>query len=362
LQQALKQTRDALHQGAHQQLGELGAANEALLETQERFRQIGEAIQDVVWLTNPRRTSTLYVNPAYEQVWGRSCQSLYSDPSSWLEGVHAEDRPRLRQFFTKRVSEEAHEQCYRIVRPDFSVRWVLDRGFPVRGDGGAGGRIVGVLRDITEHKELEKEVLAISEREQRRLGQDLHDDLCQQLAGIEFLSRALQEQLQAQRQAEKAGEIAQLIRQAMAYTRQLARGLAPVDLTADGLMRSLQALAQRTSEQFKLRCVVESAALVILQDPTVSTHLYRIAQEAVANSIKHGRATQIRIGLEATDDGGLLTIYDNGTGLPTEAQVSAGMGLRIMRYRADMIGATLVIEKPVSGGTLIRCAFPLMAW
>jgi PAS domain S-box-containing protein len=362
LEHALSQAREELVQTRDQRLSELGAANEALLESQTRFQQIGEAIHDVVWLTNRGRTSTIYVNPAYEALWGRSCQSLYANPLSWLEGIHPEDRTRLRQFFAKRNSSQGHEQYYRVVRPDCSVRCVLDRGFPLKDDTGGTWRSIGIIRDITERKELEKEILAISEREQQRIGQDLHDDLCQQLAGIEFLSRALQEQLRAQQQADNAGEIARLIRIAINYTRQLARGLAPVELAAEGLTRSLQVLAERTSRLFKVKCSFQSEGMLVVQDPMVSTHLYRIAQEALSNSIKHGQAKQIRIVLAAKPEGGDLSIQDNGKGLRGGAHVTAGMGLRVMRYRADIIGASLLIEGRSAGGTILTCAFPLTAW
>jgi PAS domain S-box-containing protein len=362
LKHALNQAREALDKNTEQRLAELAAANEALMESQARFQQISEAIHDVVWLTNPGRTITMYVNPAYELLWERSCQSLYADPHSWLESVHPEDRPRLRHFFAQRTAEEGHEQSYRIVRPDCSVRWVVDRGFPVHDNAGSFCRVVGIIREVTEQKELEKEILAISEREQRRIGQDLHDDLCQQLAGIEFLGRALEEQLGTRPQAAKAAEISKLIRQAIDYTRQLAKGLAPVEFDGDGLMRGLHALAERTSQLFNVRCSVEDHRGFVIQDPMVSTHLYRIAQEAVANSIKHGQATRIRILLEARPEGGKLAIEDNGKGLPVEAHFSGGMGLRMMRYRADTIAAALTIERPASGGTMIVCAFPPTAW
>jgi PAS domain S-box-containing protein len=338
---------------------ELEAANEALVESQFRFRQMAENIRDVFWLTNPYRSSIIYVNPAYEQVWGRSCQALYADPHSWLEGVHPEDRPRLRQFFMQRLPDLGYEHSYRVVRPDGSVRWVLDRGFPVQDNSGRFYRLVAIARDITERKAQEKEVLAISEREQRRIGQDLHDDLCQQLVGIEFLSKALQQQLKKPAHAAMAGEIAQLIRAATDHSRRLARGLIPLEPEAEGLMRGLQALAARTSELFRVQCSFQCPAPVLVADPGVSTDLYRIAQEAVTNSLKHGQAKHIEIELAATGDGGMLTVSDHGLGLSAKADDSTGLGLRIMQYRADTMGGSLSIQSVGSGGTRIVCTFPL---
>ncbi len=361
LEGELAAVRDQLGRHAEQRMAELETTNQALVESQTRFQQIAEAIHDVFWLTNAWRTSIIYVNPAYEKVWGRSCQSLYTNPRSWLEGVHAEDRPRVREFFAQPVSDGGYEQSYRVVRPDCSVRWVLDRGFPVRESTGVLPRVVGIVRDITERKELETEVLAISEREQHRLGQDLHDDLCQQLVGIEFLSKALQQQLKAQPEAAKADEIARLIRAAIAYTRQLARGLAPLELKAEGLMRGLETMAARTTQLFGVQCFFHCPSVVLVRDLTVGTHLYRIAQEAVTNSIKHGKATRIGIELTTNPEGGVLTVRDNGNGIG-ETYGSTGMGLRIMNYRADMIGGAVSIRKECSAGTTLVCTFALTQW
>jgi len=267
----------------------------------------------------------------------------------------------MRQFFSERIPSQGSEHSYRVVRADRSVRWVLDRTFPVYEHTGGFRRVVGIVRDVTEAKELEKELLSISEREQRRIGQDLHDDLCQQLAGIEFLSKALQQQLDGQPQALKAEEIARLIRSAIGYTRQLARGLSPMELEPEALMRGLRALAARTSEVFNVHCEFECPANVLVQDPSVSTHLYRIAQEALTNSIKHGQATRIKIVLSAGPEGAQLCINDNGKGLPGEGLGSSGMGLRIMRYRADMIGGSLTFGVNRPSGATVQCAFPLTA-
>ncbi len=359
-EEELRQTGEEQGWSAGQWLKELEAANEAFLESEARFQQVAEAIQDVLWLTNPARTRCIYVSPAYEKLWGRSCDSLYAAPQSWLEAVHAEDRPRVRRFFARQSAPRAYEQCYRVVRADCSVRWVLDRGIP-GGDGSGGARVVGVVHDVTKRKELEQAILGISEREQHRLGQDLHDDLCQRLAGIELLSKALQQQLEPQPQAAKAAEIAQLTREAMTYTRHLARGLAPLEIDARGLTHALRALATRISELYKIECAFDCPPVLEVRDGTVCTHLYRIVQEAIVNSIKHGKATRIQIALRGTAQGGELVIRDNGLGLPAQAQQAAGMGLRIMRYRADLMGGEFSVESR-PGATTLRCKFPVAAW
>jgi PAS domain S-box-containing protein len=310
--------------------------------------------------SNPSRTSILYVSPGYQEIWGRTCQSLYQNPATWFDAIHPEDRPRAHQLFKEPIPRDGCACEYRLRRPDGSVRWVLERGFPVRDNLGRIHRLVGIARDITERKELEREILATSEREQRRIGQDLHDDLCQQLAGIEFLSKALQQQLSTQQPlAEQAGEIARLLRAANDHTRVLARGLAPVELEAGGLMQGLEGLAQRTSALFRVQCTFECPAPVWLEDLSVSTHLYRIAQEAVTNGIKHGKARKIEIQLKATADRAVLEISDNGAGLTENPARPRGMGLRIMQYRADLIGATFSIQAGAQGGTRVICSVPL---
>jgi PAS domain S-box-containing protein len=360
-QESLRLAQELLELRGRARTADLEAAIEALVETQERFRQMAENIREVFWLSNPSRTSIIYVSPGYQEIWGRTCESLYQKPSSWFEAIHPEDRPRAHQLFKEPIPRDGCACEYRLRRPDGSVRWVLERGFPVRDNYGRIHRLVGIARDITDRKELEREILAISEREQRRIGQDLHDDLCQQLAGIEFLSKALQQQLSAQPQADQAGEIATLLRAANDHTRVLARGLAPVELEAGGLMQGLEALAQRTSALFRVQCTFECPAPVWLEDLSVSTHLYRIAQEAVTNGIKHGKSRKIEIQLTVAADRAVLEICDNGAGLTDNPAKPRGMGLRIMQYRADLIGATFAMQAGVQGGTRVLCSVPLTA-
>ncbi|MCX6923811.1 MAG: PAS domain S-box protein [Verrucomicrobia bacterium] len=215
-------------------------------------------------------------------------------------------------------------------------------------------------RDITRRMELEREILAISEREQRRLGHDLHDDLCQQLAGIEFLSQRLANDLGARAAvgAAQAKEIAQMVQRAMSQTRELAHGLSPVRLEAEGLADALRELAAGTKKVFRCDCRFRCDPPVLLPNHTMAIHLYRIAQEAVNNALKHGKARRIEISLTANDHSIILAVMDNGLGIPRKRPWRTGMGLSIMSYRAEVIGGALKVEPHPRGGTRVVCTIP----
>ena len=217
----------------------------------------------------------------------------------------------------------------------------------------------GFVRDITERKQLEQEILDISNREQQRIGQDLHDGLCQQLAGIELMCQVLEQKLAAKSksEAERAGEIARHVREAITHTRSLARGLSPVEFEANGFMSALQELASNVQKLFHVECRFECPEPVLIQSNTAATHLYRIAQEAINNAIKHGKAGRIVIALRLSTRGVVLSVADDGSGFPAELKAPAGMGLRIMKYRAGMVGATLEFRRANGRGTVVSCAF-----
>ena len=223
----------------------------------------------------------------------------------------------------------------------------------------------GFIRDITERKQLEKQTLEISEREQRRIGHDLHDGLCQHLAGIELMSQVLEQKLskRSKTAAEKVGEIAKGVREAIGHTRSLARGLSPVTLESEGLMSALQELVANTEKIFNVECRFDCDPPVLITDPAMASNLFRIAQEAVSNAIQHGKAKRISISLATERGKVILRVADNGSGLPSKLspKKSKGMGLRIMQSRAGMIGGTLAIERNVTGGVVILCTVPRRA-
>jgi PAS domain S-box-containing protein len=133
-------------------------AETALRESEARFREIAETIEEVFWITDPTNTRMFYVSPAYEKIWGRSCASLYASPRAWLEAIHSDDRERLRRATETGLASRDYDETYRIVRPDGALRWIRDRAFPVRNASGEIVRIVGVARDITEHRQLEEQL------------------------------------------------------------------------------------------------------------------------------------------------------------------------------------------------------------
>lgn len=358
-QQALRFAHEKLEERVCERTRELAAANRNLLESQERFQQMADNIQEVFWLASPGLSRIIYVSPAYEFVWGRTRRSLYEHPHSWFDAIHPDDQSLLRSVFTEDFGKQKFEYEYRVVRPDGSIRRVLDRGFPVFDSAGRLQRIAGIATDVTERRELEDEILAAAEREKQRIGQDLHDDLCQQLAGIEFLSKALQQQLKGAA-AERAGEVARLVRDAAEHTRRLARGLIPLHLESDGLMHALEALAARIQGLFHIECSFHCAPAVLIDNASIALHLYRIAQEAVTNAIRHGKAGQIEIKLARVSNKAILAVDDNGNGKGAKPGNVRGLGLRIMNYRANSIGGTFIVEKRPNGGTTVVCTVPLL--
>jgi len=216
------------------------------------------------------------------------------------------------------------------------------------------------LAAATERRVLEEELLKASSREQQRIGQDLHDSLCQQLAGIEFQNSVLVQQLSKTPEAQaEAAHIGELIRNATKQARALARGLSPVEIEPNGLMAALNSLAINATNLFRVHCSFECPQPVLLENRASATHLYRIAQEAIGNAVKHGQAKRIVVILKRVDGELIMTVKDNGAGFSQDGRAIEGMGLRIMEYRADMIGAMLRIDSLKGEGTTVACRLRL---
>jgi PAS domain S-box-containing protein len=223
--------------------------------------------------------------------------------------------------------------------------------------------IIATGIDITEREQLERALLNISAREQRRIGQDLHDGLGQHLTGIAFMAKVHEEKLAKANMADAAdaAKIVRLVNEAVHKTRELARGLLPVMSDAQGLMSALQLWANEVEDIFGVSCKFECETAVLIDDNAIATHLYHIAQEAVNNGLKHGRARNILLQLSAENGHGTLLIADDGEGISEDRPNTQGMGLHIMGYRSAMIGGRLEVSRNGMRGTSVSCVFPMRA-
>jgi signal transduction histidine kinase len=222
-------------------------------------------------------------------------------------------------------------------------------------------RTAALTKEIEVRLRIERELIGVSEREQRRLGQDLHDSLCQHLTGTALAGQVLAQKLVDCRMSDAASHaenVVDLIEAAITQSRSLARALSPVELFAEGLPQALEEFARTTSLLFNVACTFEYEGNLSIANADAAAQLYRIAQEAVGNAIKHGRATEIVITLADGMDGPQLCVEDNGIGVPDVVPQNGGMGLRIMAHRAHVAGGTFEIRRNNTGGTRVRCAIP----
>lgn len=213
-------------------------------------------------------------------------------------------------------------------------------------------------REIAERQRLENDMLHIAEREQRRLGQYLHEELSQHLVGIGFLCRVLSDKLNDENHPKARGvsELSSMLQEALDSTRDLAKSYYPVELETGGLITALQSLAERTSRLFGVNCDFKSDEdLAFFSDSQSAIHFYRIVQEAVTNALKHGKATHIVIECKTTDGIKSITITDDGRGFEPK-NGSTGLGLHFMRYRARLVGAEMEVKKPGPNGCSVTCA------
>jgi PAS domain S-box-containing protein len=328
---------------------------ENLRESERRFRSMFESHAAVMLLIDPESGLIVDANPTAAQYYGYTPLELCSMRIEDLHMVAEELKDSL--GMTGRL--EARVFRHRLASG--AERAVEVHASPVQ----VGGRrlLFAIVRDITDRKQLEKRILEIGDEERQRIGLDLHDSLGGHLTGLALLGQGLANTLtrQGRRESLIARELVQGVNEAVAQTRSIARGLCPVGLGKLGLASSLEEYAGTVSKLLRVECRLETRGKVRVRDESVVSHLYRIVQEAVNNAVRHGKARRIRIHLTQRRGELCLRVRDNGRGLPHDVEKARGMGLRTMRYRADVIGARMEISSPAGKGTLISCRLPLQA-
>lgn len=320
-----------------------------LLRSEELLRATTSNTADTLFLLDTALHVRFVNNPVNalrpEQIIGRGIDTLL--PQAARESV-------LRKLGTLLENGETitfeFESCQEGRALHFENRAVLVR------DHGIPTGISISMRDITERKRLEQEILDVSGRERQSIGRDLHDGLGQELTGVALMLRGLAGRIQERcpEVVENVNEIVGHVNQSIETARSLARGLLPVGAESGGLTSALRALAARSRDVYGLEVTFQSMICPgFVLTETNASHLYRIAQEALTNAARHGRASLVTIALMAQQDGFTLHITDNGVGLARAAPSASGMGLKIMKYRADMIGAKFEIAAISPHGTLI---------
>lgn len=214
---------------------------------------------------------------------------------------------------------------------------------------------------MLEHQRMQLELIKLPQREQQRLGQELHDGVGQQLTGLGMLAQSLAKRLAgaAAREREMAEQLATGLEQALADVRHLSRGLLPVQMDAHGLVSALQELAARVSGQSGIKITLLHEAPLLITDNETATHVYRIIQEAINNVVKHAQAETITLLLEADDEKAVIEVRDDGKGLPDNVHAQRGLGLHSMFHRCQLFGGSLDIYTHEEGGTRVRCCFSL---
>lgn len=313
--------------------------------------------------------------------------------STLLKKIHPEDRDDLKDSLRKAIEKtNFFDFEFRVVWPNEEIRWMRIRGNVYLDSSGKARRLMGTIHDkterklaletlqqarvnlekrvlertmelsetnerlreeIVERKILQNEIMEVSELEQQRIGQDLHDSICQQLGGVIFMTQALYEKM-GKEKGETSDELKYILDQmkiALKNTRDLSRGLYPI-IGEGKLFLALEELALSMEELFNVKVILAYDRSIKFSDNFVAIHLFRIVQETLNNAIRHGRATVIKIEIKKNEENIFLTVADNGCGFPKKPNIR-GMGLNIMKYRASLIGASFNLESETGKGTTI---------
>lgn len=334
---------------------ERAEADQALRDSEQRLRAVLNTAADAI-ITIDQQGTIASVNPATSRMFGYSESELLGQDVKLLMPP---------------VFRDEHEGCLARFQPTGEARMTGIGGEVVaqHKDGSTFpvglavsqidhlGLFTGIVRDISVMRELQKQVLEIAAEEDQRIGHELHDNIQQQLTGLGLLARSLADSLADKSLPETslADRLAVGINQSARDVHLLSRGLVPVEVDAQGLQAALSELASTINEQHGVQCEFQFQGPVDVTDNFVATHLYRIAQEAVNNALKHGRGDRVEISLRGDDETISLNVLDNGVGIGNADSTGQGMGLRIMHYRAGLIGGTIQVKPADERGTLVGC-------
>jgi PAS domain S-box-containing protein len=327
------------------------------LRTQAR---ILETMREGVVLVDAANMVIRLTNPTFDRLFGYRTGELIGQSVEPFISLPATQRKRFERGLRDHNRMGAAPIEFECIRQDGS-RFIASCVLSPLSMAGTD-HWLAVINDVTERKRLERGIIEIANREQQRIGSDLHDGLGQELTGIALMLRRVVAQLTKEKSSARLDveDVIGLVNHAIENTRSLARGLSPVSAQSGGLSAALAALAARASDRYGVRVEFRDKLTVPLElNEGYATHLYRIAQEALTNVVRHSLASEVSIGLEIVGDELQLRVDDNGRGFTHQPPGGAGLGLKMMRYRAQMLGGDLVLESSANGGASVRCSCPL---
>jgi PAS domain S-box-containing protein len=340
--------------GTMQDITDQKFAEQALKESEAKHRAVVHAIPDCLLRVRADGRIT-YINPTSSlEIWKRGLRIMTGRNIS--EIFPADEAAQLQSAIIQAIETEEvvvrEIHCYVRRQPNHLEARIVAMG---------SREVILILRDITEPRRLEREILQIGEMRTRQIGQDLHDGLGQHLTGIAFLSKVLTEELRTQKLSlsAEARRITDLVNEAIAQARDLARGLNPLQLESDGLDAALEQLAANTRNVFRIACTFQRNKPSQIQEIDLSTHIYRIIQEAIHNAVKHGKAGSIRIRANKRGNRLDFAVEDDGIGFPRHFESSPGLGIRTMRYRARTIGANIRFQNSTGPGGRVVLTLPV---
>jgi PAS domain S-box-containing protein len=350
---------------------------EALRESETRFRQVAENISVVFWLSNPEATLLHYVSPAYETIWGRSCDSLYSEPKSWMDSVHPDDRESLAEDERMQATGGRYDHTYRIVRPDGSLRWIRGRAFPVRDESGKLIRVAGIAEDITQRKEAEerlerythllqilsRRLFQVQEEERRHLARELHDEIGQTLTAAKINTEKLRSAMPPDARA-RLDENTAILDRLLQQTRQISLDLRPPLLDDLGLVPALRWYVDQQAERAGLAAKVSAEPLADDVPAHIQVACFRLAQEAITNVVRHAHASTLTVELSRANSALCFFVRDDGVGFDVakaqaRAERGATLGLLGMKERAALAGGSVRITSSLGKGATVEIFLPV---
>jgi PAS domain S-box-containing protein len=346
-------------------------AEDSLRESEERFRQLAENVREVFWLMDWNEQRVLYVTNAYQKIWGQPARQLYESAASWISAVHADDRARVERAFLAAVESGNFHAEYRVLRPDGSIRWIRDQGYPLRDADGKVCRMAGIAEDVTEQRAIEgnlraerkllKRLLDLQEKERGLLAYEIHDGFIQDLVGAKMLLESLRPGLPADQPAllARMDAIEVSLRKAIGEGRRMISNLRPLVIDDSGILAAIEYLINErqspTSPEMSFRYDVAFVRL----PPLLEGALFRIVQESLTNACRHSKATRVDIEMIQQDERVRLTVRDNGIGFDRAAVPEDRFGLRGLVERARLFGGRSQIHSTPGAGTEVWVDLPI---